>query len=55
MDGVLVKPVDAGRLRRAVKDLLASTRLTAAESAAATDAAGEAEDDELPEPVELAP
>lgn len=58
VDGVLVKPVDAGRLRRAVKNLRASTRLTAAESAAAVDAAEDAaepEDDEAPEPIELAP
>jgi len=60
VDGVLVKPVDAGRLRRAVKNLRTSTRLTAAESAAATEAAASAdaaanEDDDAPEPIELAP
>jgi len=61
VDGVLVKPIDAGRLRRAVKNLRTSTRLTAKESAAAVDAE-EAEqreaaraDDEAPEPIDLAP
>ena len=60
VDGVLVKPVDAGRLRRAVKNLRNTTTLSVAESAAASlaglDAAPEpAEDDAEPEPVELAP
>ena len=56
VNGVLVKPVDAGRLRRAVKNLLTSTRLTAAESAALVDAAeAAARDDEAPEPIELTP
>lgn len=57
VDGVLVKPVDAGRLRRSVKNLRSSTRLTATESAAIVDAAEEAareaQHDEAPEPVEL--
>jgi DNA-binding response OmpR family regulator len=60
VDGVLVKPVDAGRLRRAVKNLRNTTTLSVAESAAASlaglDAAPEAApDDAEPEPVELAP
>lgn len=60
VDGVLVKPIDAGRLRRAVKNLRTTTALSVAESAAAsgmtTEAApAAAEDDEAPEPVELAP
>jgi DNA-binding response OmpR family regulator len=60
VDGVLVKPVDAGRLRRAVKNLRNTTTLSLAESAAASlaglDAAPEATvDDAEPEPVELAP
>jgi DNA-binding response OmpR family regulator len=59
VDGVLVKPVDAGRLRRAVKNLRSSTRLTATESAEAVDAAHAAErlahEEGAPEPIELAP
>jgi DNA-binding response OmpR family regulator len=60
VDGVLVKPIDAGRLRRAVKNLARTDSLTMAEAGAAslagldpaaeTDAAADA-----PEPVDLAP
>jgi DNA-binding response OmpR family regulator len=60
VDGVLVKPVDAGRLRRAVKNLRSSATLTVAQSAAASvaglDPSPEAAVDESePEPVDLAP
>jgi DNA-binding response OmpR family regulator len=57
VDGVLVKPIDAGRLRRAVKNLLPANAAAVAASAAASSAAAEAEApaEELPEPVELAP
>ena len=60
VDGVLVKPIDAGRLRRAVKHLLTSDSLTVAESAAASlagldPAAVTDEVPEEPEPVDLAP
>ena len=58
VDGVLVKPIDAGRLRRAVKNL--SRSLTVAESAAASlvgldPAAVAAETPDAAEPVNLAP
>ncbi|MGZ4691687.1 MAG: response regulator [Acidimicrobiia bacterium] len=58
VDGVLVKPVDAGRLRRAVKNLLPANQ--AAVAAAASSEAFEpfeddADTDAAPEPVDLAP
>jgi DNA-binding response OmpR family regulator len=57
VDGVLVKPLDAGMLRRAVKNLARSGSLTTAESAAASVAGLDpaAETDDAPEPVDLAP
>jgi DNA-binding response OmpR family regulator len=60
VDGVLVKPIDAGRLRRAVKNLARSDSLTMAESGAASlaglDPAAEPDETaEAPEPVDLAP
>jgi DNA-binding response OmpR family regulator len=60
VDGVLVKPIDAGRLRRAVKNLARSDSLTMAESGAASlagldPAAEPGETPEAPEPVDLAP
>jgi DNA-binding response OmpR family regulator len=65
VDGVLVKPIDAGRLRRAVKNLLPSRVATVAAAAAAgsepilppweeTSAPFEAEPDAV-DPVDLAP
>jgi DNA-binding response OmpR family regulator len=60
VDGVLVKPIDAGRLRRAVKNLARSESLTMAESGAASlagldPAAAVDEEPAAPEPVDLAP
>jgi DNA-binding response OmpR family regulator len=60
VDGVLVKPIDAGRLRRAVKNLAASVSLTMAESGAASlaglDPAAETDEaTDAVEPVDLAP
>jgi DNA-binding response OmpR family regulator len=55
VDGVLVKPIDAGRLRRAVKNLLPGNAAAVTASAAASSAAAEAEAAEAPEPVEVAP
>ncbi len=60
VDGVLVKPVDAGRLRRAVKNLRNTDMLTVAESAAASlagldPAVVPSEAPDAPEPVDLAP
>jgi DNA-binding response OmpR family regulator len=59
VDGVLVKPVDAGRLRRAVKNLRDTATLSVAQSAASSlaglDPAPEAAGTDVePEPVELA-
>jgi DNA-binding response OmpR family regulator len=60
VDGVLVKPIDAGRLRRAVKNLRNTEMLTVAESAAASlagldPAVVPSEAPDAPEPVDLAP
>ena len=50
VDAMLVKPIDAGRLRRAVKDLLHPVAAVAATAPAAA-----TESDDHPDPVDLAP
>jgi DNA-binding response OmpR family regulator len=57
VDAVLVKPVDAGRLRRAVKDLLRTVALVATTPAASASSGSELSEGAgtEPEPAELAP